>query len=84
MVVHSVAHCQPKACNEAWSLEFVDQLSNGQKFRTLTRSHYSAEEKIRGVLDGLRGEVLASPTSDTVFRTEKVVVSKFNSPVLLQ
>ena len=37
MVVHREARCQPKTCNEAWSLDFIhDQLSNGEKFRALT------------------------------------------------
>ncbi len=37
MVVHRQVRWQPKAPNEAWSLDFVhDQLSNGQKFRMLT------------------------------------------------
>ena len=37
MATHREARCQPKAPNEAWSLDFVyDQLSNGQKIRALT------------------------------------------------
>lgn len=37
MATHREARCQPKALNEAWSLDFVhDQLSNGQKIRALT------------------------------------------------
>jgi putative transposase len=37
MVVHREARCCPKRLNEVWSLDFIhDQLSNGQKFRSLT------------------------------------------------
>lgn len=36
MATHREARCQPKAPNEAWSLDFAhDQLSNGQKIRVL-------------------------------------------------
>lgn len=37
MAVHREARCQPKALNEAWSLDFVhDQLACGAKIRLLT------------------------------------------------
>lgn len=37
MAVHRAARFQPKAINEAWSLDFVhDQLSGGAKIRLLT------------------------------------------------
>jgi putative transposase len=58
MVVHRQARCQPKAANEAWSLDFVhDQLSNGQKFRALTVIDvFSREALAIEVGHRLRGE----------------------------
>ena len=58
MVVHRQARCQPKAPNEAWSLDFVhDQLSNGQKFRALTVVDvFSREALAIEVGNRLRGE----------------------------
>ena len=58
MMVHRQARCQPKAANEAWSLDFVhDQLSNGQKFRALTVIDvFSREALAIEVGHRLRGE----------------------------
>lgn len=58
MVVQREARCQPKACNEAWSLDFIhDQLSNGQKFRALTVVDvFSREALAIEVGPRLRGE----------------------------
>jgi putative transposase len=58
MVVHREARCCPKRPNEAWSLDFVhDQLSNGQKFRTLTVVDvFSRESLAIEVGQRLRGE----------------------------
>ena len=58
MVVHREARCQPKTCNEAWSLDFIhDQLSNGQKFRALTIIDVFSREAIAIEVDHrLRGE----------------------------
>lgn len=58
MVVHREARCSPKRPNEAWSPDFVhDQLSNGQKFRTLTVVDvFSRESLAIEVGQRLRGE----------------------------
>lgn len=58
MAVHREVRCQPRACNEAWSLDFVhDQLSNGQKFRALTVVDvFSREALAIEVGHRLRGE----------------------------
>jgi putative transposase len=58
MIVHREARCRPKRPNEAWSLDFVhDQLSNGQKFRTLTVVDvFSRESLAIEVGQRLRGE----------------------------
>lgn len=61
MVVHRQARCQPRRPNEAWSLDFVhDQLSNGQKFRSLTVVDvFSREALAIEVGQRLRGEHVA-------------------------
>ena len=58
MAVQRQARCQPKALNEAWSLDFIhDQLGNGQKFRALTIVDvYSRECLAIEVGQRLRGE----------------------------
>jgi putative transposase len=58
MVVHRQARCQPQRPTEAWSLDFVhDQLSNGQKFRSLTVVDvFSREALAIEVGQRLRGE----------------------------
>ncbi len=58
MVVHREGRCQPQRPNEAWSLDFVhDQLSNGQKFRSLTVVDvFSREALAIEVGQRLRGE----------------------------
>ena len=58
MVVHRVAHRDPKHLNEACSLDFIhDQLSNAQKFRALTVVDvFSREALAIEVGQRLRGE----------------------------
>ncbi len=58
MGIQREARCRPKRPNEAWSLDFVhDQLSNGQKFRTLTVVDvFSRESLAIEVGQRLRGE----------------------------
>lgn len=58
MVLLREACCQPKRPNETWSLDFVhDQLSNGQKFRSLTVIDvFSREALAIEVGQRLRGE----------------------------
>lgn len=58
MLVRRQTRSQPRQLNEAWSLDFVaDQLSNGQKFRSLTVVDvFSRESFAIEVGQRLRGE----------------------------
>ena len=58
MAVHRQERFMPKQRNEVWSLDFVhDQLSNGEKFRTLTIVDvFSREALAIEVGQRLRGE----------------------------
>ncbi len=69
MAVHRQARCQPKALNEAWSLDFVhDQLACGAKIRLLTVIDvYSRECLAIEVGSRLRGEDVARVLNRLVY-----------------
>lgn len=62
MTVHRQARCQPKALNEAWSLDFIhDQLASGAKIRLQTVIDVYSRECLAIVVGPrLRGEDVAS------------------------